>query len=513
MAISSSGELRVSAALGPSPIRINPSSPPKVDSVNFLNGGSSVSENMHKWSASIAHVQSTRCHAKRPLGIISDYEMSTSSFNQDAESFLLSAINMNFFERLNLAWKIIFPSPTMIKNSNANVAKQRLKMILFSDRCAVSEEAKQKIVSNIVNALSDFVVIESQDKVQLSVSTDAALGTIYSVTVPLKKMNTSCLEFDENPIQDAISRIRFAPMSNNLLISSWDTNLRLYNVDKSKLVFEASGEAALLDCCFQGESVAFTAGSDCSITRYDLHSGISDNFGNHDDLATCVEYSDQTGLVITGGWDKKIKCWDSRSMKTLSGANTVSVGVESMSLCGFIAMVAVGTSVNMYDLRKFNSSFYSKCVDIQIRCVRPYLDQGFAAGSVEGRVALKYFNPSNPDNDGFAFRCLPKAKEKRHDLAAVNDIVFSPSNYGVFVTGTNDGYVTIWNAQSKRRVFEMPKLDNSIASLSYNREGQFLAIASSYTYQEANELEIPPKIYIVEIDDQQIDSFSAGSSK
>ena len=34
----------------------------------------------------------------------------------------------------------------------------------------------------------------------------------------------------------------------------------------------------------------------------------------------------------------------------------------------------------------------------------------------------------------------------------------------------------------------MPKLDNSIASLSYNREGQFLAIASSYTYQEANEL-------------------------
>lgn len=199
----SSGELRVSAALGPSPIRINPPPPPKVDSVNFLNAGSSVSENMHKWSASIAHGQSTRCHAKRPLGIISDYEMSTSSFNQDAESFLLSAINMNFFERLNLAWKIIFPSPTMIKNSNANVAKQRLKMILFSDRCAVSEEAKQKIVSNIVNALSDFVVIESQDKVQLSVSTDAALGTIYSVTVPVRRVKAEYQEEDgENTIMN-----------------------------------------------------------------------------------------------------------------------------------------------------------------------------------------------------------------------------------------------------------------------------------------------------------------------
>ncbi|MFS7959304.1 hypothetical protein Hanom_Chr08g00689521 [Helianthus anomalus] len=97
----------------------------------------------------------------------------------------------------------------------------------------------------------------------------------------------------------------------------------------------------------------------------------------------------------------------------------------------YIAMIAVGSSVNMYDLRKFNNLFYSKCVDIQIKCVRPYLDQGnsvinfhdpcikyvrlqliyificfnagFAAGSVEGRVALKHFNPANQDNDGYVY--------------------------------------------------------------------------------------------------------------
>ncbi|KAF5777147.1 putative transcription factor WD40-like family [Helianthus annuus] len=323
-------------------------------------------------------------------------------------------------------------------------------------------------------------------------------------------MNGRCLKFDGNPIQDAISRIRFAPASNNLLISSWDTNLRLYDVDGSKLTFEASGNAELLDCCFQGEAAAFSTGSDCSITRYDLHSGTSKIFGNHDDLATCVEYSDETGQVITGGWDKKIKCWDSRSMKALTCVNTVSVAVESMSLSGYTAMVAVGSSVNMYDLRKFNTSYYSKRMDIQIKCIRPYLDQGFAAGSVEGRVALKYFNPSNQNNDGFAFRCIPKAMEKRHNMPAVNDIVFSPSTDGAFITGDNDGYVTIWNAQSKKRVFEMPKFENSIASLAYNCGGQLLAVASSYTYQEANELELPPRIYIHEMNDQHMSSFSAG---
>ncbi|GER31826.1 cell division topological specificity factor [Striga asiatica] len=139
----------------------------------------------------------TRCHSKRHLGIFQDYKLSQNPISQEFENFLLNAINLNFFERLNLAWKIIFPSPASKKNSNANIAKQRLKMILFSDRCAVSEEAKQKIVTNVVSALSDFVEIESQDKVQLSVSTDPDLGTIYSVTVPVRRVRSEYQLDDE----------------------------------------------------------------------------------------------------------------------------------------------------------------------------------------------------------------------------------------------------------------------------------------------------------------------------
>ena len=71
-------------------------------------------------------------------------------------------------------------------------------MILFSDRCAVSDEAKQKIVSNIVSSLSDFVEIESQEKVHLSVSTDPDLGTIYSVTVPVRRVKPEYQEEDES---------------------------------------------------------------------------------------------------------------------------------------------------------------------------------------------------------------------------------------------------------------------------------------------------------------------------
>lgn len=120
-------------------------------------------------------------------------------------------------------------------------------------------------------------------------------------------MNEDCLEL-ERPISDAISRIRFAPQSNNLLVSSWDSVslcllcvyfllfiiglikfyvlysfwflgfmggafrlqiLRLYDVDSSVLRLEAApaAESALVDCCFQDEMTAFSAGSDCSIRR------------------------------------------------------------------------------------------------------------------------------------------------------------------------------------------------------------------------------------------------------
>lgn len=196
------GDFRLYAALRPSPTNLlRTSSPPpfklQVDFRNFVKGRSTTSKTIPNWSASSARALSTIRRSNRPLGITSDYEMSTTSINHDNQSFLFNAINMSFLERLSLAWKIVFPSPSLIRNSNANMAKQRLKMILFSDRCAVSDEAKQKIVSNVVNTLSDFVVIEPEEKVQLSISTDSALGTIYSVTVPVRRVRTEYQEEDE----------------------------------------------------------------------------------------------------------------------------------------------------------------------------------------------------------------------------------------------------------------------------------------------------------------------------
>ncbi|CAH8327040.1 unnamed protein product [Eruca vesicaria subsp. sativa] len=190
-----SGNLRISASLV-SPYHHHPKCLSLPSSkVDYI---SNVANSLETQKLSISHGNrrgEAKVLARNATG--GDYELSPSPVQQEVESFLLNAINMSFFDRLNIAWKIIFPSHASRRSSNARIAKQRLKMILFSDRCAVSDEAKRKIVNNIVHALSDFVEIESEEKVQLNVSTDGDIGTIYSVTVPVRRVKAEYQEEDE----------------------------------------------------------------------------------------------------------------------------------------------------------------------------------------------------------------------------------------------------------------------------------------------------------------------------
>ncbi|XP_047255499.1 mitotic checkpoint protein BUB3.3 isoform X1 [Capsicum annuum] len=321
--------------------------------------------------------------------------------------------------------------------------------------------------------------------------------------------NTVSLNLD-NPIRDAISRIRFAPHSNNLLISSWDSSLRLYDVDSSKLRMEAPGEAALLDCCFESERVCFSAASDGSVNRYDLGSGIKASVGNHGDLATCVEYSAETCQIVTAGWDRKINFWDARSTQSHGFLNSLVSDVESMSLCGLNLMFSAGSSVNIYDIRSYKTSVHTK--GIKVKCIRPIFNpKGFVVGSIDGRVLLEYICKSSL-NEGYAFRCHPKVKDGRRHLVTINDIAFNPSIIGSFVTGDNDGYATLWDARGRKRIFEMSRYPNSVVSLSYSHDGLLLAVASSYSYQEANEIEEPPQIFVHEMGNCDLMSPSSGAS-
>ncbi|KAG5603511.1 hypothetical protein H5410_025003 [Solanum commersonii] len=246
------------------------------------------------------------------------------------------------------------------------------------------------------------------------------------------------------------------------------------------------------------------------LPRYDLDSGIKVSVGNHDDSATCVEYSAETCQIITAGWDKKINFWDARSTQSHGCLSSLVSEVESMSLSGLNLMVAAGSSVSLYDIRSFKRSVHTK--GVKVKCIRPIFNpKGFVVGSIDGRVLLEYICKSS-SHEGYAFRCHPKVKDGRRHVVTVNDIAFNPSIIDSFVTGDNDGYATLWDARGRKRIFEMSRYPNSVVSLSYSHDGLLLAVASSYSYQEANEIEEPAQIFIHEIGNCDLTSPSSGAS-
>ncbi|KAJ6813497.1 mitotic checkpoint protein BUB3.3 [Iris pallida] len=321
-------------------------------------------------------------------------------------------------------------------------------------------------------------------------------------------MEGSVLELGK-PIGDAISRIQFAPRSNNLLISSWDSFLRLYDVDASAMRFEALSDGALLDCCFVDESSALSVSSDGCVRRCDLLLGTQNLVGKHNDVVRYVEYSEQTGQAITAGMDKKLMFWDMKS-GNVGCTKNVDSDVWSLSLSGPRLLAVIGRKVYIYDLRNLKEPVQSKdsSMKYQIQCISSFpSNEGYAIGSIDGCVELKYFDPSEDSGKGYAFRCHPKLRDC-WSLATVNDIRFHPRD-DTFVTGDNDGHAIIWNAKSRKKVFELKRHPNSVASVSYNQCGQLLAVASSHTYQEANEVEEAPQIYIYKLED----SAKLGSSE
>ncbi|CAH2036286.1 unnamed protein product [Thlaspi arvense] len=288
-----------------------------------------------------------------------------------------------------------------------------------------------------------------------------------------------------NPPSDGISNLRFSNSSDHLLVSSWDKSVRLYDANADSLRGEFKHGGPVLDCCFHDESSGFSVCGDNKVRRIDFNAGKEDILGMHDKPVRCVEYSYAAGQVITGSWDKTIKCWDPRAA---SGPEGTQIGtyqqperVNSLSLVGNRLVVATaGRHVNIYDLRNMSQPEQRResSLKYQTRCVRCYPNgTGYALSSVEGRVSMEFFD-------------LSEAAQAK--------------NYGTFATGGCDGFVNIWDGNNKKRLYQYSKYPTSIAALSFSRDGGLLAVASSYTFEEGDKPHEPDAIFVRSVNEIEV---------
>ena len=136
-------------------------------------------------------------------------------------------------------------------------------------------------------------------------------------------------------------------------------------------------------------------------------------------------------------------------------------------------------------------------------------DDGYATSSIEGRVAVEWFDPSTESQARkYAFKChrQPAPENDGTDIVyPVNALAFHPS-FGTFASGGGDGVVALWDATAKRRIRQYPKYNNSVAALAFSSDGKNLAVGvcpGFETGQEEYSGEGQTKVYIRELSESE----------
>ncbi|TPX64558.1 hypothetical protein SpCBS45565_g05816 [Spizellomyces sp. 'palustris'] len=289
-----------------------------------------------------------------------------------------------------------------------------------------------------------------------------------------------------NPPTDGISSLQFSPENPSLLLTaSWDKKIRLYDVSSDELRQEWLDKAPVLDICFSDGDHGFSVGLDRKLKSLDLNAPGQSVIGSHEDAIRCVEYAKRTGQIITGSWDKHVGVWDPRTNASL-GKYAQPAKVFSLDVVDYTLVVAMaGRSVCIYDIRNMKESLQCResALKFMTRVVRCLPNgEGFASGSIEGRIAVEVFEPASQLKK-YAFKCHRQTVDGVDYVYAVNALAFHPS-FGTFASGGSDGVVNVWDGYNKKRLRQYPRYPTSISSLSFNCDGSLLAVASSYTYDE-----------------------------
>ncbi|RXM91234.1 Mitotic checkpoint protein BUB3 [Acipenser ruthenus] len=286
----------------------------------------------------------------------------------------------------------------------------------------------------------------------LSSSERACLASSLQLT-ETQMTGSNEFKLNQGP-EDGISAVKFSPSTAQfLLVSSWDTTVRLFDVGGNAMRMKYQHSAPVLDCAFYDPTHVWSGGLDLQLKTHDLNTDQETIVGAHDAPIRCVEYCPEVNVMVTGSWDRSVRLWDPR---TPCNAGTFS---------------------------------------------QP--EKGYVLSSIEGRVAVEYLDPSpEVQKKKYAFKCHRLKENGIEQVYPVNAISFH-SVHNTFATGGSDGFVNIWDPFNKKRLCQFHRYPTSIASLAFSNDGSTLAIAASYMH-ELGDIEHPEDaIYIRQVTDAE----------
>jgi len=333
------------------------------------------------------------------------------------------------------------------------------------------------------------------------------------------------------PPSDSISAIAWSPTADYLAVSSWDNQVRIYEVGQTANAIQGkaaySHEGPALDVCWSKDGTkVFSGGIDNAARMFDTQTGQPTQVAQHEAPVKSVRFTDMHGgLLVTGSWDKTIKYWDLRSPNPIG---TIQLPERCYTMDIQQQLMVVGMAerqIMLVDLRNPTTigSVIESPLKFQTRCISVSPDASlYAVGGIEGRTAIQFITPTKT-NDNYSFRChrAPEKDQKVKDgsvahIYALNDLAFHPV-HGTCVTAGSDGCFSSWDLHNKRLLknHDIKTVNNQnlkampIVAAAYNNtnSGNRFAYAVSYDWAHGHKGAVaghPNKIMIHTVKDEEI---------
>lgn len=203
-----------------------------------------------------------------------------------------------------------------------------------------------------------------------------------------------------HPHTDSVSSLAWSPTASFLAGTSWNQEVRIWEVaqngdTRAHLMYKHS--APVLDCTWShtGDQV-FSVGCDNKAMCQDLRAQKLVQVAAHDKPIRRVKWVKEFPGLVTCGWDRTVRFWDTRQPKPVAQFELPERAYAMDARFPLMVVATAERKIGLFDLRKLGTTrWINSPLKFQSRCVAVFPDSsGFALGSVEGRVAVQFIEPS-----------------------------------------------------------------------------------------------------------------------
>ncbi|KAG2377085.1 Protein RAE1-like protein [Vigna angularis] len=267
------------------------------------------------------------------------------------------------------------------------------------------------------------------------------------------------------PPSDSISSLSFSPKANFLVATSWDNQVRCWEITRNGTVVSSTPKASishdqpvLCSAWKDDGTTVFSGGCDKQVKMWPLTSGGQPmTVAMHDAPVKDLAWIPEMNLLATGSWDKTLKYWDTRQPNPV---HTQQLPDRCYAITVKHPLMVVGTADR--NLIVFNL-------------------QNPQVGSIEGRVGVHHLDDAQQTKN-FTFKC----HRENNEIYSVNSLNFHPIHH-TFATAGSDGAFNFWDKDSKQRLKAMQRCSQPIPCSAFNNDGSIFAYAVCYDWSKGAE--------------------------